>query len=61
MCNADLSLMTFRWVDDDLSPKPNFKGQHECVNWQKIEDWVASRSFNPDDPKLLIHPKLRAQ
>lgn len=53
--------MTFRWVDDDMSPKPNFKGLHECVNWEKIENWAASRSFNPDDPKLLLHPKLRGQ
>lgn len=56
MCNADVSLMTFRWVEDDVRPKPNFKGMHECVNWDRIDAWAAQRSFNPDDPALLRHP-----
>ncbi|KAJ5465847.1 hypothetical protein N7530_009634 [Penicillium desertorum] len=58
ICNADLSLMTFHWVDDDMAPKPSFRRTHECVNWEKIQEWASKRSFNPDDPKLLLHPKL---
>jgi hypothetical protein len=48
--------MTFRWVDDSLDPKPNFVGEHTCVNWEKINSWVKERSFDVDDPKLLKHP-----
>ncbi|KAI9814386.1 MAG: hypothetical protein M1827_003242 [Pycnora praestabilis] len=56
MCNADFSLMTFRWVNDSVDPKPNFEGQHECVDWDKLNDWVEERSFDVDDPSLLIFP-----
>ncbi|KXG51447.1 uncharacterized protein PGRI_094590 [Penicillium griseofulvum] len=58
MCNADLSLMTFHWVDDDMAPKPLFRRTHECANWENIQEWASKRSFNPDDPNLLLHPKL---
>ena len=57
MCNADLAMMGFRWVDDSLEPKPNFRGQHECVNWESIEEWASERSFNPDDQANLRHPR----
>lgn len=56
MCNADLAMMGFRWVADSLEPKPNFRGQHECVNWESIEEWASERSFNPNDQANLRHP-----
>ncbi|PQE26935.1 tat pathway signal sequence protein [Rutstroemia sp. NJR-2017a BVV2] len=56
MCNADTAMMGFRWVNDSLEPKPNFRGQHECVNWERIEEWASERSFNPDDQANLRHP-----
>ncbi|KAK4158886.1 hypothetical protein QBC43DRAFT_348319 [Cladorrhinum sp. PSN259] len=56
MCNADISMMGFRWVNDSLEPKPNFRGQHECVNWERIEEWASERSFNPDDKANLRDP-----
>ncbi|TGO30055.1 hypothetical protein BPAE_0008g00470 [Botrytis paeoniae] len=56
MCNADTAMMGFRWVNDSLEPKPNFRGQHECVNWESIEEWASERSFNPDDQANLRHP-----
>jgi len=49
-------MMGFRWVDDSVAPKPNFRGQHECVNWERIEEWASERSFNPDDKANLRHP-----
>ncbi|KAI1363194.1 hypothetical protein F5Y08DRAFT_251979 [Xylaria arbuscula] len=56
MCNADIAMMGFKWVNDSLEPKPHFRGQHECVNWERIEEWASERSFNPDDKANLRHP-----
>ena len=32
--------------------------KHECVNWDKIDDWSKARSFNPMKAGYLSHPTL---
>ena len=51
-------------VEDDAkarhfsSPGPiaTDTGKHQCVVWEPIYDWMASRAFNPSQPGLLVHP-----
>ena len=31
---------------------------HECVNWEKVDDWAKQRSFDPMQPGYLNHPTL---
>lgn len=57
MCHADLSVMTFHWVEDSEDPKPNFKYEHECVNWKALEGWASKRAFDIDDPTMLVRPE----
>ncbi|KAH9214624.1 hypothetical protein DL95DRAFT_461905 [Leptodontidium sp. 2 PMI_412] len=58
MCKADTALMTYEWLPDFPGPWPNFGIQHECVNWEKIDNWSKERSIDIFDPKYLHHPKF---
>ncbi|KAL9040363.1 MAG: hypothetical protein Q9214_004513 [Letrouitia sp. 1 TL-2023] len=58
MCQADVSLLTFDWVDNDRAPKPNFAIEHECHNWDRIEEWAKEHAFDIFDETTLMHPKL---
>ncbi|MCJ1314452.1 hypothetical protein MMC25_008134 [Agyrium rufum] len=33
-------------------------GRHECAKWEKLDDWMKERSFNPMEPGYLDHPSL---
>ncbi|KAJ1715748.1 hypothetical protein NYO67_2047 [Aspergillus flavus] len=56
MCNADLSLNTFDWIPNYPRPWPNFEVVHRCANWESIEEWALTHSFNGYDPDLISHP-----
>ncbi|QKX64647.1 uncharacterized protein TRUGW13939_11823 [Talaromyces rugulosus] len=58
MCKGDVSLVTFSWVDNDRAPKPNFEVEHECVNWEKMDNWAKDHRFDIFDEKTLVHPSL---
>jgi hypothetical protein len=57
ICHADLAVMTFHWVGDSEDPKPNFKYEHECVDWKALESWAMERAFDVDNPKMLARPE----
>ncbi|OCL14663.1 hypothetical protein AOQ84DRAFT_280564 [Glonium stellatum] len=47
MCQADMSLYTFRWensTDDRPATKSNAKRQ--CVNWDPLEKWSQNRKVS---------------
>ncbi|KAK0121763.1 hypothetical protein ONS95_010049 [Cadophora gregata] len=58
MCKADTALMTYEWLPDFPGPWPNFGIQHECVNWETIDNWSKQRAIDIFDPKYLQHPKF---
>lgn len=39
MCNADVGLLTFDWVEGFDTPFPNFRTQHKCRDFEKIYQW----------------------
>lgn len=58
MCKADVALLTFTWDPEDRAPKPNFVVEHECANWDKVDQWAEEHRFDIFDETTLIHPTL---
>ena len=65
MCNPDLSLITYHWINntaqhpDDPSlrlPTTWDHARHECANWESIDQWAAERAVDLYDYKLLEPP-----
>lgn len=42
MCQADISLVTWQWVDRQELPFANFNVKHECRNWDSILEWTKN-------------------
>ncbi|POR36614.1 Hypothetical protein TPAR_09138 [Tolypocladium paradoxum] len=57
-CNADTTLIPIQWTAESPGPVATDPGTHQCVVWDPIYEWMASHSFNPSQPGLLIHPIL---
>lgn len=56
MCHVDYSMYTLTWYGEGLqkeSLKHNEPGLQKCVNFDKLHDWMKSRSTNSD---MLQHP-----
>lgn len=45
MCRPDIALITYDWRDDKPNPWPNFEVEHECVNWNSLQEWASQNSF----------------
>jgi hypothetical protein len=58
MCNADISVQTFDWVDNSPRPLANFKVEHECVDFEALDSWAEDHSFELFDGTTLVHPFL---
>ena len=56
MCHADISLFTLQWSRDSLMPRADFSGEHECRNWDAINEWAGERRTDLSVPGLLVHP-----
>jgi len=46
MCRGDTALTTFRWERGKPRPVAIFEADHQCVNWQKLENWFRDRSVS---------------
>ena len=44
----------------DRLPVALDNGKHQCVKWEPLSEWVKERSFDPQEPGLVVHPKLGA-
>jgi hypothetical protein len=58
MCKADTALMTYSWLPDFRAPWPDFGIEHQCVNWESIEEWGNKRRVDIFEKGLLVHPTL---
>jgi hypothetical protein len=64
MCQPDLSMVTFRWINNTAQHEDkagfwptNFDvDSHKCANWQKLDSWAGERMFNLFDVHLLDRP-----
>jgi hypothetical protein len=57
-CSADVSLITWKWLKDYANPWPDFRGKHECRNWDDILEWANDRMYDPKTQGTLVHPEL---
>ncbi|ETS85843.1 hypothetical protein PFICI_03868 [Pestalotiopsis fici W106-1] len=58
MCKADISLGSYDWVDNNRRPLTNFRSEHSCYNWDKVNNWARDRHFDIYDNVTLVHPFL---
>ncbi|MCJ1465742.1 hypothetical protein MMC07_004361 [Pseudocyphellaria aurata] len=58
MCRADVAMQTLHWEPDQRTPAHNFETEHECLDWEALDAWAASRMVDIHDPKILVHPSL---
>jgi len=56
-CNADVSLLTFKWIKNYSLPWPDFRSYHTCRNFDDILEWAREKRFD-DKPGLWRHPEL---
>lgn len=55
MCHGDIGLITFEWHDNSRIPVANATS-HQCVNWQKLDEWTRARTVDMMKPGWLVHP-----
>lgn len=58
MCRAEVTMTTYDWDPKKIFPQPHLAYEHECVNFEALDDWAKSRSFDITDPKYFVHPTL---
>ncbi|ORY66166.1 uncharacterized protein BCR38DRAFT_174221 [Pseudomassariella vexata] len=58
MCQGDTTVLTMIWADYRLRPIGNLTSPHECVNWDRLMDWVTPNSRDLTAPGWLVHPKF---
>ncbi|KAG1813504.1 uncharacterized protein BJ212DRAFT_1365333 [Suillus subaureus] len=46
MCNADVTMITWDWVEGHDIPYPNFNNRHQCRNYEKILDWADKHAVH---------------
>ena len=57
MCHGDIGLITFEWSPTNRIPVANAT-THQCVNWDKLDQWTKDRSVDMLKPGWLVHPTL---
>ena len=56
MCQGDTTVLTMIW-SDGVRPIGNLPSPHECVNWDRLMEWVVPNSVNAFEDGMLVHPK----
>jgi len=54
MCSADTSVIVWQWSDVHHRVVERTDVPHSCRNFTKIQDWVQSRSVNPETLELTL-------
>lgn len=64
MCQPDLSMVTFRWINNTAQHEDksayyptNFDvDMHTCANWESLDAWAGQRSFDLFQVNHLLRP-----
>ncbi|KAG2360400.1 hypothetical protein BDR07DRAFT_1289649 [Suillus spraguei] len=54
MCNADVTLLTWDWVQGHNIPYPNFNTRHQCRNYKKLSTGLSNTLCISLDRRLLV-------
>ena len=49
MCNADVGVITHRWVQGHSRPYPNFNVNHQCRDFDKLQEWAKEQGVPTPD------------
>lgn len=52
MCRGDISLTTFYYRSHQKAAK--LLAEHECINWDKLEQWVSDRVVDISIPGIVL-------
>ncbi|KAG2361938.1 hypothetical protein BDR07DRAFT_1408130 [Suillus spraguei] len=52
MCNADVTMITWDWVERHKFAYPNFNTRHQCRNYEKILDWAVEHAVHIDKSEV---------
>ncbi|CAD6442281.1 17df0216-ab5f-4fdf-9299-d5be12ebca94 [Sclerotinia trifoliorum] len=44
MCNFDTTIIPLYWVRNHQQPTPNGNTIHKCVDWDRLQNWLAERA-----------------
>ncbi|KAI0137816.1 tat pathway signal sequence [Hypoxylon sp. NC0597] len=58
MCQGDVSLLTYSWIDGYRRPWPNFGVDHTCRDWNSIQGWAREHNIPSLKGPILLHPEL---
>lgn len=58
MCHGDVSLHTYRWIDDYKVPYPTMQTEHQCRDWDILMSWSEERHIPDLTGPILTHPTL---
>ncbi|KAK8146374.1 hypothetical protein G3M48_003204 [Beauveria asiatica] len=56
MCQGDTTVLTMKWEDRGARPIGNLTSPHECVNWDRLMEWVVPNSRDVFADGMLVHP-----
>ncbi|KAK4164427.1 hypothetical protein QBC43DRAFT_344572 [Cladorrhinum sp. PSN259] len=57
MCHADVQPITMRWAQTVPVPGANYSVEHNCYNWDAVNNWAKGRSLDRIfEPGYLKHP-----
>lgn len=56
MCEGDTTILTMKWDMKKPLPIPNMASPHECVNWDRLMDWVKPNSVDIFAENMFVHP-----
>ena len=56
MCHADTTIIPFHWRDDLRTPAPTWAQKHECIDWDRLTEWLDTRVIDIHEPGMLVHP-----
>ncbi|KAM3548793.1 hypothetical protein MY1884_009024, partial [Beauveria asiatica] len=56
MCQGDTTVLTMKWEDGGARPIGNLTSPHECVNWDRLMEWVVPNSRDVFADGMLVHP-----
>ncbi|KAG8424316.1 hypothetical protein J3458_001119 [Metarhizium acridum] len=60
MCQGDTTVLTMKWDAKGARPIGNLSSPHECVNWDRLMEWVVPNSVDVFADGMLVHPTFGA-
>jgi hypothetical protein len=57
MCNADVDLFTYRWVEGQSHPYPDFSNNHQCRDFSAVFKWTKDHALDIEKSRAYLKPE----